>query len=242
VIKKNPYLHAGKQQTANDQMNRIHTFALLAILLIPGLSTAQEGVKIGLRLSPIIGMANMTDSNKEDIPNLDSKIRLGWSYGLLVDYYFKEHYAFHTGVHIVNKGYRATFSNPSLKERVRVTAVEIPLALKLRSSEIGDGVRLKGTFGLSMDAYVGYRNKYEGNSPFDGTNGDGVNKNTKMLNLAGVSFIYGAGLEFSASDVGTIEVGLSFHQGLNNINNRSKSQRDMLIRANYLALDLGYYF
>lgn len=216
------------------------TLLVLATLGTSLRSHAQEGIKIGLMFSPSISWSNITDADQNDVPGLDPSTRVGYAYGLSVDYFFKEAYAFHTGVQIVNKGYQASFTDRT--EDVRFTSVEIPLGLKLRTNEFDNGMRINAVFGLSLDFYVGYKNEYEGQNPISGVTGNGTTRNNDIVNPLGVTFILGPGVEFSPGGEGIISIAVTYHNGLNNVNNRSNAINDFRILLNYTALDLVYYF
>ena len=198
-------------------------------------AVAQEGFSIGLHLSPIISYGTVLDADKNNIDGLELKGRLGMAYGLVVNYGFTDNYAFHSGVHIVNKGFRSSqgATDPLL---YRVTAVEVPLGLKLRSNEVASGVRIKGLFGVSVDVNVSHE------AELLGANNDvTTTKDTKRINPLGFTFIFGPGADIE-TDFGTFTLGLIYHQGLVNVNNKSKSGIDNITRINYVSLDLGYIF
>ena len=123
---------------------------LFLLILVSAVSLqAQRGLKMGLRFSPIFSFANITDSTGASVDgNLST--RPGLSYGLSVNYGFQDNVGFHTGLHIVNKGYRRTSSIKvdsaitvnDASENVRITTVEIPLALRGRTNEVAKGIIL----------------------------------------------------------------------------------------------------
>jgi hypothetical protein len=217
-------------------MKKVFFTAFFCLLVLS--VSAQQGFKIGLRFSPIISYASILDSTKSSIPGLDKSAKIGFSYGLLANYGFTDNYAFHTGVHIVTKGYST--STTTTTTNVKYTSVEIPIALKLRSNEVATGIYIKGLFGISADVNVGFKNEYTGFNPYTGAPGDGTIKDTKYINPFTTTFIFGPGAEWDLS-FGVVDLGLIFHQGLMNINNK-KQTGEGIIRVNYVSLDLGYYF
>lgn len=207
----------------------------ISLVFLSFCAMAQEGFSLGLHLSPIISYGTVLDASKNNIDGLDLKGRLGLSYGLVFNYGFTDNYAFHSGVHIVNKGFRSSLgaTDPLL---YRVTAVEIPLGLKLRSNEVASGVRIKGLFGVSVDVNVSHEAELLG-----ANNEITTTKNTDLINPLGFTFIFGPGVDIE-TDFGTFTLGLIYHQGLANVNNKSKAGNDNIIRINYVSLDLAYIF
>lgn len=232
---------------------------LLSLLLIFSYAQAQEGLQIGLRFSPIVSFANITDSTGATVPD-DLSTRLGLSYGLSVNYGFQDNVGLHTGLHIVNKGYRrvstiqvdSAVTINDARENVRITTVEIPLALRGRTNDIGGGFHIVGTFGATIDISTGYRNQWENVNPATyevNTGGEGqLNQASTYLFPIGLSFVFGAGVDWEIDRVGTVNLGLTYHQGLTNINTRSGGWEPQTrgasenIRINYVALDLSFFF
>ncbi len=210
----------------------------LSLIFIFGLGTAlmaQEGFKIGLRFSPNIAWATIIESDDKDRVDLGQKSSVGYGYGLMINYGFTENYAINTGAHIVNRSFESvdTLNNAVA---TRYTAVEIPLGFKLRSNEIGSGVHVRGLFGITLDLNTGYKQSVTQAS------GDvAISRNTDRANIFSTSFIFGGGVEIE-QDFGTFDIGLTAHRGLMNVNNRTNGFKDLIVRLNYVSLDLGYYF
>ncbi len=207
----------------------------ISLVFVSFWAVAQEGFSIGLHLSPIISYGSVVDAQKNKVDGLDLKGRLGLSYGLVFNYGFTDNYAFHSGVHIVNKGFKASqgATDPLL---YRVTAVEVPLGIKLRSNEVADGLHIKGLFGASLDINVSHEAEF-----LDNNNNIVTTRETNRINPLGFTFIFGPGLDI-VTDVGTFTLGVIYHQGLVNVNNKNKSGNPNTIRLNYVSLDLGYIF
>ncbi len=225
-------------------------FLFIGIFLISGClpSFAQEGIKIGLELSPIISFARITDDNGDQFDEIDTDARLGLSYGLIINYGFTDNYGIYSGFRIVNKGFNRsqTFDDTEVRQKVRVTALEIPAALKLRTNQVANGLHIHGIFGLSFEANVGYRNRFQGLDPREtstfGGETTGTIRDEDLIKNLTVSFIFGPGAEYDIGGVGTVTFGVIFHQMLTNINNLSSYGIDERIRINYLSFALGYLF
>ncbi|MEM6801795.1 MAG: outer membrane beta-barrel protein [Bacteroidota bacterium] len=221
------------------------TLLLLLILGCYGSSIAQQGFSIGLRFSPIFSFASITDDDGNTPVGLETSSKVGLSYGLNLHYGITDNYGFKSGVHIVNKGFKREQMIDAVMavQDIRMTTVEIPLALKGRSNEVGNGLFINGQFGISADFRAGYRNEFSGVNPIPGGTGDsGTSKNTKFLNPLAFTFIFGVGGEKVIDRVGTINFGIIYHQGLTNVNNKDNFMNNENIKIRYISLDLGYFF
>lgn len=222
------------------------TFILILALSAYFSSTAQQGFSIGLRFSPIFSFASITDDVGNTPAGLETSGKLGLSYGLNLHYGITDNYGFKSGVHIVRKGFKREQMIDAVMavQDINVTTVEIPLSLKGRSNELGNGLFINGQFGLSADFRAGYKNDYSGINPIPGsTGGDaGTSKNTKLINPLAFTFIFGIGGEKVIDRVGTMNFGIIYHQGLTNINNKDNFMNNENIKIRYISLDLGYFF
>ncbi|MEM7374200.1 MAG: outer membrane beta-barrel protein [Bacteroidota bacterium] len=221
---------------------------VIVLSLASSLLFAQEGLKIGLRFSPIVAIPNATDSSSNVIEGLSGKV--GLSYGLMINYGIAENFGIHTGVHIVSKGFnrtgtvtlRDTLGTVNATQNVRMTTLEIPLAVKGRSNEVANGVYISGQFGLSADISVGYKNEYTAYDPVDKVAAPSGTKNgSNLLNPVNFTFIFGPGVQVE-KDFGTINAGIIYHRGLTNMNNKVNFGNQETIKMSYVSLDLGYFF
>ena len=223
-------------------MKRIVTL-LIVLMATSAALRAQEGVKIGLRFSPLISFTTITDENGNNIPGNTVSGKVGFSYGLHGTYGFTDNYGLYSGVHIVRKGFERSDSDSlNTTQDVVATTVEIPLALRGRSNEIGNGIFLNGLFGASLDIRAGYSNTYTGANPVDGTAGNGTTKNSSLINPVTASFLFGGGADWFVDRVGTFNFSLIFHRGLLNLNSQRNFNNQEVIRVSYLSLDIAYIF
>ncbi|MGF1532344.1 MAG: porin family protein [Bernardetiaceae bacterium] len=205
----------------------------IAWMLFSCVLLAQSNLRLGLNFNPTISFARLTDEDKNVLDYVDNNARLGFSGGLLLDYDFAERVGFRTGLQIVQKGYKFSGFNDAVA-KVGFTTIEIPLALKMRSGELAEGLHLRGLFGLQMGINVGAVTTTE--LP----NGDKLtNRKMDNYNTFTPDFLVGLGLEFDAAEIGKIDVGLSYHHGLARI---TKSDIGFRALMNYFSLDLGFFF
>ena len=218
---------------------------IISFCLVMGtLSVKGQEVKFGFKLNPLIGFASQTDDSGNSLDNRSTSARLGWVYGIVMDNLLSENYGFHTGITIVNKGWDEEYARDTLplsNQSIRVTSLEIPFTALLRSQEIGSNLFVKGFFGLSMDVNIGYRNAYTGSHPFEPEPGNGELRGGGRVRDLGISFVVGPGLDWESS-FGTLGLGITWHQGLSNINKKKNTGNDIKIKPRYLSLDVEYFF
>ncbi|MEM6262047.1 MAG: outer membrane beta-barrel protein [Bacteroidota bacterium] len=207
---------------------------VFAILIILPLS-AQEGAKIGFRISPLISFGTIIDDSTQNRLDIGQGSKIGFGFGVVGSYGFTENYGIHTGLNIVYRGF--TSDQGGFSSRFRYTTVEIPVALKLRSNAINGGnIHVKGIFGGSIDLNVGFK----GVTEVSGTETE--TRSTDNINLFNASFIAGGGIDYILDGVGMFDVVVMYHNGLLNANDKEDGLVNTIVRLNYISLDLGYYF
>ncbi|MFK7971930.1 MAG: outer membrane beta-barrel protein [Bacteroidia bacterium] len=203
---------------------------------------AQQGLKIGVRVGPTFTSTNFLDATTKTVLEMNQSGSSGYTFGIVANQGFSENYAFHTGFHIVRKGFTYDINlgdstNSILTNRVNnVTTLEIPLGLKLRTNEIGSGVHVMGRFGATVDLNVGFRQTETtgGEPPI-------VNQRSNQINKIGGAFFAGVGAEYE-KEWGTLAFDVSYHHGLANINNKRNGIPNANVRLRYFALGLSYFF
>ncbi len=207
---------------------------LTVCIFFSGFLSAQEGLKIGVRFSPLISFATVIQDDDKSRLDIGQMSRLGYSYGLMGSYGFSENYGLNSGIIIAYRGFKTELADFS--SDIRYTAIQVPFGFKLRSSEIGSGTHLKALFNAELEANVGYK----GVTQTTGMDPDDI-RNPNRMNFFTAGFVVGGGIE-QEYDWGTLDFGLSFHRGLTNINNKTNAYEGTIVRINYVAFDMGYYF
>jgi hypothetical protein len=132
-----------------------------------------NNVRIGAYLSPNISWMHPTSSKSSDgdfLVNSNQSI-VGFSWGLMADYFFTENYGFATGFQLNNTGGNIHVSRKTAGDTAisfvedadityRVQYLEIPFCLKLKSDEIANGIRIFGQLGLSAGFNIGKKATY----------------------------------------------------------------------------------
>ncbi len=212
---------------------------LILFLIITKFASAQE-FRFGLRLSPIVSFAGVTDKDKNTISGLTTSSKVGFAGGLMATYQFSEKFGLHSGLNIVSKGYEYTGSLPisttiTQKTKTNLTTVEIPVALHMRTNEISNGLRIRGIFGASLNFLASAKTDVT----LSGVTA--TSKKTDGYYKFVPDFIVGVGVEWSLQDAGTIDLGIRFNQPLFLATDKINGS-DGRIKISYLSFDIGYYF
>ncbi len=230
---------------------------LLFLIFGVGELTAQNKLRLGLTASPNIGWIN------PDTRGVDSDgSRLGFKYGVIVDYSFAENYALSTGAFINHMGGKIKFpeeissnSFGSSESVVKLQYVDLPISLKLRTNEIGY-ITYFGQIGFEGSINIGAKTDLKS---FD-SNGKEVfsadnEKISDEIKLFRASLVVGIGAEYNISGNTSIVGGLSFHNGFTNIFDFDVPKTDkngqllttgetQKVKANnnFISLDIGVLF
>lgn len=134
--------------------------------------------RFGLFIAPNISWMKPTSNKSNDklylIDAGGSKV--GFSWGLMIDYFFAENYGIATGFSITSTGgkintqFNPNLANPPADTNLvtsttfdyKLRFLEVPFALKLRSDELEPGgTRLFGQLGLTAAACIGKKASYD---------------------------------------------------------------------------------
>jgi len=192
------------------------------------LADADRKVRFGLQFSPNISWLKASTAGYN---NEGSKI--GFSYGLSIEYFMTKNYLFSTGINLLKAGGKLSYKtavntsdvasfvyyNPiDVEEDYTIKYIEIPLSLKLRTNEIGY-LTYFGQFGFNL----GFN--YKSSAEYDYTIGSNTlnafiptssNDISKEINWINLSLVVGAGVEYNISGNTSVAVGLTFNNGFIN--------------------------
>ncbi|MEZ4761606.1 MAG: porin family protein [Flavobacteriales bacterium] len=234
--------------------------AVLAVAVL-GSARAQdsEGVRFGLKLSPNLGWL------RPDSKGIESDgTRLGYSFGLLTEFPVGQNgnYRFATGLFLYNQGggYTVDFTysdapaNPekttTLENTVKLRYVELPLTMKLMTSEIGY-IRYYGQIGFS--AAFNIRAKADLTRPvyFDPP-GEAFVESFETLededikddiNVFKAGLIIGGGLEYNFAGTTSVLAGITYNNSFTNIlNDVEFNGKKAKVYSDYIELTLGVFF
>lgn len=195
------------------------------------------GFRLGLTAHPTFGMISAEEGKSKGTS-------LGFVYGLMADFNFAEHYSFNTGITITTINgksteinampYHAASSTSPLAYdlKYKMQYIEIPLVLKLKTSEIRD-IKWFGQFGLSNDFKIRARQ--------DAKNGNETLANdansAKWTRFYRAGLLIGIGGEFDLDGHTSLMAGISFNNGLTNITTSKNA-----VRNHFVSLNLGVFF
>lgn len=218
--------------------------------------TSYDRLRFGLQLTPNFSWV----SPQSRFTNAESS-GFGFGYGLMAEYKLTDNYFFHSGFGITQLSHflsldSNTYRTPASTQqkiynvnyRYRLQYIEIPLAIKMRTNQIG-AIRMYGTFGVEAGILVQGKAQVKNGSPiFDPDEFFFINRSEDEV-LAGVTFsdnvnvfrmslLMGAGIEYLLSGNTHLLAGVRF----NNPFTEQFSGPQMTARVPYTALHLGIFF
>lgn len=211
-------------------------FAISTLVSQAVIAQSDAKFRFGFRLAPLFAFGRVTDGDNNSIQGLSTSSRMGINFGLMGTYHFNDKLGVYSGTQIVLKGFKYSVGGSSVV--MSVSAVEIPIALHMRSNEIAPNIKVRGLFGLSANIIAGARTKTS-------SGGATITSNsTKGFNTLVPDFLVGAGIEWVLPNIGTFDLGLSYHHGLANLHKLKDNDGNTVLksRIHYLAIDLGYFF
>jgi hypothetical protein len=224
-------------------------FALFTLAASVGTASAQ--VEIGLKVSP--GITFLAADAPSDHAIKSEGSRLGFGGGLVVDYFFGENYAFGTGLQFMSKGGSYSYIYPGSNgttqsagtTKLAIHYLELPLTIKLFTNEISSGTRLYFQTGVSLATPIGARINGEKRYVDPVTN----QETTALQHIVflDTNFLVSVGAEYMLGKSTKTFAGISYHRGLINTDSyfddeRSPKLKDVVLKNNVFALDLGLKF
>lgn len=196
-------------------------------LLLTGYVTAQTAgdTRFSFVLSPQISWIK---SDMDRVNNGGSK--MGYNFGLLVDYFFGDNYAITSGLTINTTGgkleYLSSGNNTvEARQRYNLRYIEIPMGLKLRSEDL-KRMNIYGRFGLSPQLNIMAKDNDD----------NGISDEVKLLDLG---YHIGGGIEYSVGGKNALVFGLLFNNGFMDITSSSYHDKAIL---NRLVFEFGFIF
>lgn len=238
-----------------------------------GGNVEMKQVRFGAFLAPTSSWMKPTANKSDDKLYLIDKgsSQVGFAWGLMVDYFFAENYGIATGFQInrmsgkVNATWNPAMTQPAGAGTVRsadftykVQYLEIPFGLKLRSDDLGGGVRIFGQLGVSLGVTLSKKASYDVTFT-DTTSGVVIEKtatgdNEKLTGLGVTPILFqmnvGGGVEYAISNKMNIYAALLFNNGFApDVTNPKELDLDYKgkfsdgnVRMNNIALRLGLFF
>lgn len=215
----------------------------LFILLFLGCSSAlfaQSKVRLGAHIDPVFSWFSPKTSHIEK-----DGARLGYNGGLIVEYYFAPNYALVTGLNLTQLGGNLLYNEevdittgegdhvilpPQTSVAFNVNYITIPMALKLKSNEIGY-LTYFAELGFSPQVNIGSRASSTGGA----LEKDNV---SKEINAFNVSFFFGGGIEKNIGGQTSLMGGIFFNNGFGDILSADAHKAAL----NFVNIRLGIMF
>lgn len=225
-------------------------------------------IRFGAYVAPNISWMRPTAS-KDGVFGVESDgSKLGFTYGLMAEYYFARNYGIVTGLQVNSTGGKIISTNINANNPTtgvaqvnkanfdyRLQYLEIPIALKLRTDDIS-GFRFFGQLGATLGINIGKKATYDVNF-YNGTKDTSVSDS--KIKIEGTTTIapimlqmnIGAGAEYPINNKLTAYVGLFFNNGFApDATSPDKYKNfgyqgtftDAKTRLNNFALRLGLFF
>jgi hypothetical protein len=214
----------------------------IIILFLANMSVifAQSTIRLGAHFDPIVTWF----STKTTGVDKDGS-RLGYNGGLIVEDYFSANYAFVTGLSITSLGGNLLYHDETSlttgnSDHVELPAgttvaynlsyLTIPVALKLKSNEIGY-FAYYAQLGFSPMINIGAKATATGSL----LTKDNVSKEINLFNL---SFLFGGGIEYNIGGQTFLNAGLFFNNGFVDVLSSSRHKSAI----NFLTFRVGMMF
>ncbi len=224
-------------------MKKIFVLITVLFFVVANLNAqSDQKFHFGLKASP--SLAWISSDSKGFVSNGS---KLGFTYGLITEFNFSDHYAFATGIDITYRGGNSKYSfslNDStsvVETKYSLQYIEIPLTLKLKTNEIGYFTYFL-QFGLAPGFNIRSRADKKtttqvGSHPAVSSEDTDVDISSTINNL-NVSMIIGGGVEYTLSGSTVLLAGISFNNGFLDIIDGDAIKAN----SNYLGLTIGVLF
>ncbi len=203
----------------------IYILAIAALQTISFHTNAQEinKLRLGLTASPSVNWLSPDNRNWEGDGS-----NLGIAFGLLADVVLvgNDNYLLHTGFTFSNTGGEIKYPTAKLNDLdqwvateatadYRLQYIDIPLAIKLRTNEIGY-VHYYGLFGATTGFNIRAKRdiEYSGSGIDVSINDEDVSSDISLLRA---SLLVGAGAEIKISGNTYMQIGVSYQNGFNSV-------------------------
>jgi hypothetical protein len=227
----------------NSNFSKLFVFL---VFFLP-LSLKAQDFRLGFKAHPVFSNVDPRSDNHEV-----SKARVGLSYGLLFDYFIKDSYAISTEFAISSLGGQVEYkrSDTTITSSYKINYIEIPVTVKLLTTEVTEGLRVYGKFGLGL----GFRIKSEAELEYKKGNAIYANDDIKNANEYVQPFALGlhlgTGIEYNLAENLDLQVGITYNSGFLNIMKSKSIYRQptanpikaMDANINYIALNVGLLF
>jgi hypothetical protein len=206
-------------------MKKVFICLLIALYGIPSIAQEAGQTRFSFVLTPQMSWMN---SDNDQVSGKGSMF--GYNFGIIVDSFFDDNYAFCTGFTINTTGgklsYEGTPASLPFSQRYKLKYIEIPAGLKLRSEDM-HRTNIYGRFGLSPQINIQALND----------KGDNISNEVRLFQLG---YHLGGGIEYSIGRRNALMFGLLFNNGFSDITKRANYEDKA--NLNRLVFEFGFIF
>ncbi|MDH7464306.1 porin family protein [Chitinophagaceae bacterium 26-R-25] len=186
-----------------------------------------QKVDLGFKIHPLVGWFNGT----EGIATAGGP-RIGYSYGVMGDFYISDNYAFATELAITNICGKLDYLGSKENQlKMRLSYVDLPISLKLKTNKSSSNpFRYYGQFGFMPSFKIGGKIKNDA--------GDQTSISSDLQPVK-ASLLIGGGTEYTLQDNTRLLLGITYNSGLSNV---FKKSEDFSSKISYIALNVGIFF
>ncbi len=206
-----------------------YSYAKVVFLLLMSTAVAHaQKFRLGVHATPTFNWVNSSQ------PDTESGLKVKFAYGLLAEYQFAENYSLLSGIDIMRRG--GEFKARDTVGDYSSGFVQLPIALKLRTREFGY-LTYFAKFGGAIGFETGERSAFDPDIPE-------ARQLESYVNPFGLTFIFGAGAEYSLGSRSALLLGIDYNRSLfdNLIDNDSRLEEEYTYRFDYVNLTIGFLF
>lgn len=193
------------------QLSLITTF--LVAFLFSGYVKSQD-FRLGFKGNPLFSTINPNTDNYNSVGT-----KVGFSYGLMFDYFIKDNYAISSEFGISSLGGKIEYSrnDTSVNSNVNVRYIDLPITIKLLTNELNNNLKVYGKFGLGLSFRIKstVENEYKkGQTNFSN---DDIKNASDFIQPLNTSLVIGAGIEYNLAENLDLVLGITYNNGFSNI-------------------------
>jgi len=191
-------------------------------------STPPASFYIGLKATPIVYWGVIDGNGVKS----DGE-RIGFTYGLMTDFHIDRNYFFSSGVDISNRGFKAKSGDAKIIQRLKY--IDIPVALKLKTREMGY-MTYYGLFGFLPGFLIGANQDIE-SSLYN----EKKRSNQSDFSFFNAGILVGIGLEYNIEGSTTLTGGITYNNSFTDVFEPQQGN-DAKVKLNQISLNIGVFF
>lgn len=230
------------------QLSLITTF--LITFFFSGYVKSQD-FRLGFKGNPLFSTIKPSTDNYNSIGT-----KVGFSYGLMFDYFIKDNYAVSSEFGISSLGGKVEYTrnDTTVNADVSIRYIDVPIAVKLLTNEINDKLKIYGKFGLGLSFRIKSSAEIEYKKGQMTYLNDDMKDASDFIQPINTSLVIGAGLQYNLAENLDLVLGLTYNNGFSNVmKSKSIYRKDIGIdglttvkafdaNMNFITLNVGLLF